>query len=224
MWVAYYASLPWVDLSVAAAAYYTLPLFMTLFSSLLLGDRVGRIGWVAVTVGFVGVLCILKPHADDFNAYAMLPLLSAVLYALSMILTRTKCRTENVYVLSLSLNVSFLAIGLIVTGLTSFGEQWFGPSTEDVSFSFLSGDWSPMSITQWTAMTLLAAAVIIGSVGAAIAYQKGPPSIVGTFDFSYVGFAVVWGIVFFGEIPDAGMLVGIGLIVLAGVMSLRSAK
>ena len=48
MWVAYYAALPHVALSVAAAVYYTLPLFITLFSALFIGERVGSVGWLAV--------------------------------------------------------------------------------------------------------------------------------------------------------------------------------
>ena len=58
-------------------------------------------------------------------------------------------------------------------------------------------------------------------IGAAIAYQKGPPAVVGSFDFAYVGFAVLWGLVFFAEVPDARALLGIAMIVGAGVLSLR---
>ena len=111
MWVAYYTALPHVDLSVAAAAYYTLPIFITLFAALFIGDTIGAKGWVAVFLGFCGVLLILKPQADDFNAYALLPIISAILYALAMIITRTKCRNENVLVLSIALNVSMSALG-----------------------------------------------------------------------------------------------------------------
>ena len=111
MWVAYYAALPHMPLSAAAAVYYTLPLFITLFAALFIGERVGVTGWVAVLLGFVGVLLILKPQGVDFNLYALLPLNSAVLYAFAMILTRTKCRDESPLVLSLSLNVTFIVIG-----------------------------------------------------------------------------------------------------------------
>jgi len=54
MWVTYYLSLAKVELSIAAAAYYTLPLFITLFAAAFLGDSIGPIGWVAVVLGFFG--------------------------------------------------------------------------------------------------------------------------------------------------------------------------
>ncbi|MEM8539165.1 MAG: DMT family transporter, partial [Pseudomonadota bacterium] len=83
MWICYYLSLPHLALSVAAAAYYTLPIFITLFSALFVGDRISRLGWAAVFIGFFGVLLILRPRAGDFNLFALLPLVSAVLYALA---------------------------------------------------------------------------------------------------------------------------------------------
>ena len=70
-------------------------------------------------------------------------------------------------------------------------------------------------------MALMASAILIGSVGTAIAYQNGPPAIIGVFDFAYVGFAVVWGLIFFAEVPDALTLAGIALIVVAGILSVR---
>ncbi|MEN5300111.1 hypothetical protein ABE530_17455 [Brucella sp. TWI559] len=70
-------------------------------------------------------------------------------------------------------------------------------------------------------MGLLTAALLIGSIGAAVAYQNGPPSVIGTFDFAYVGFAVIWGMIFFAEVPDVTSTLGITLIVGAGILSLR---
>ena len=90
MWVCYYLSLPELSLSAAAAAYYTLPIFITLFSALLMRERISFRGWSAVFIGFLGVLLILRPGAGDFNAYAILPLISAMLYAGAMILTRSR--------------------------------------------------------------------------------------------------------------------------------------
>lgn len=214
MWIAYYLALPHLDIAVAAAAYYTLPLFITLFSALFIGDRICRLGWLAVALGFAGVVLILRPRAGDFNLYALLPLFSAVLYALAMILTRTKCRDSHPIMLSVALNLAFVVVGaMAATLISSLG---LGQPA-----GFLLGPWSAMGGAEWLSMLLLAMAILIGSVGAAIAYQNGPPAVVGIFDFAYVGFAVIWGALFFAEIPDALTLAGMALIVLAGVLSLR---
>lgn len=218
MWLAYYAALPHLSFSVAAAVYYTLPIFIVLFAGLFLGDRVGKKSWIAVTIGFCGMLMMLRPQADDFNPYALLPLASAVLYALAMIITRSKCRNEEPLALSFALNVSFIATGLVA----SLAIWLWNPSDGVVqTYPQLLGQWTVMGQGEWLAMALLAAAVIIGSVFSAYAYQSGPSSIVGTFDFAYLAFAVVWGMLFFGEFPDAIAIAGMVLIASAGIITVR---
>lgn len=214
MWVAYYLALPNLDLSIAAATYYTLPIFITLFSAIFIGDKISRLGWLAVVIGFIGVLLILRPKAGDFNFFAILPLLAAMLYALAMILTRTKCREVNPIMLSLALNATFIIVGTLAAFIIS-------SSVSETKEGFLLAPWTTMGLMEWGSMALLAIAILIGSVGTAIAYQKAPPAIIGTFDFAYVGFAILWGLVFFAEVPDMLSLIGIFLIVSAGVLSLR---
>lgn len=214
MWVCYYLSLPHLPLSAAAAAFYTLPIFITLFSAAFTGARITKGGWIAVFLGFAGVCLILRPKAGDFNLYAILPLFSAMLYAFAMILTRTKCRLENPAVLSLALNVAFVVVGGVAAGVLS-------TLPDTARAGFLLAPWTQMGGMEWTAMSLLALAILIGSLGAAIAYQIGPPAMIGTFDFTYVGFAVLWSVVFFGDIPDAVSVLGMAMIVAAGLIAIR---
>ena len=213
LWVAYYAALPHLELGVAAATLYTLPLFITLFAAVFIGDKIGAKGWVAVFLGFAGVLLILRPEAGGFNAYALLPLVAAILDAGAMILTRTKCRGENPLVLALSLNVAFISIGLLATLLVAI----FGGPVD----GFISGAWAPMGPREWLSMAFLAAASIIASVGVAIAYQVGPPAAIATFDFAYVGMAGLWGILIFSEVPSGATITGIALIIAAGILAVR---
>lgn len=214
MWVCYYLSLPKLSLSAAAAAYYTLPIFITLFSAVFIGDRISKTGWFAIVLGFLGVLLILRPRAGDFNAYALLPLISAMLYAGAMIVTRTRCRDEHPLGLSLALNIGFIIVGGVAAALILL-------LPIELRQGFLLSPWTPMGKAEWVSMGLLAAAILIGSIGAAIAYQNGPPAMIGAFDFAYVGFAVIWGIVFFNETPDLIASIGMIMIVGAGVLSLR---
>lgn len=220
MWVTYYASLPHLQLSIAAAVYYTLPIFITLFSAAFTNDKVGPAGWLAILLGFLGVMMILKPTAEAFNLYALLPLISAMLYALAMILTRTKCRDEHPLILSTALNVTFIAVGLLAT-LVVAGAEILGISPVPQAETFLSADWASLASKEIIALLLMAAAILGASIGTAVAYQNGPSSIVATFDFAYVGFAALWGLLFFAEIPDAMTLAGMVLIVIAGVITVR---
>ena len=219
MWIAYYTSLPHMNLSVAAAAYYTLPLFITIFAAIFLGDTIGRIGWLAIAIGFVGVLMVLQPRIEDFNWYAVLPVSSAILYALAMILTRSRCQSENVFVLSLWLNLTMLIAGVVVTTVLMLIQ----PSPQVIEGQeFLVGPWSEMGAKEWIAIGILSVAILVGSIGAAYAYQNGPPATIATFDFAYVAFAVLWGVLMFQEIPSTMSAVGMFLIVFAGILAVRT--
>ncbi|PJI92223.1 threonine/homoserine efflux transporter RhtA [Yoonia maricola] len=213
MWIAYYLALPLLPLAVAAAAYYTLPLFIVAFAALFGGETVGRSQWVGVAVGFIGILLVLRPGSDAFVWSALLPILSAVLYALAMILTRTKCRNENPATLALGLNAAFVLVGF--TGLLV---GWLFPVG---AVGFLSPDWTTMGSDAWLTTGILAILILMASVGTAVAYQAAPASTVGTFDFAYVGFALIWGALFFAERPDNMALAGIALIVIAGVLAVQ---
>lgn len=218
MWVFYYVALTRVPLSIAAAVFYISPLLITLFVAFFIGDKVGVKGWVAVVMGFTGVLLVLKPQSGEFNAYALLPFVSAVCYALAMIMTRVKCAQEKPLVLSLWLNFSFVGVSLIGIGIVHLWQ----PEQNLVNANpFLLGEWGKMWLAEWKIMAILAVAIIIGSIGAAMAYQTEHSSIVATFDFSYVLFAVLWGFFFFAEVPDLISIIGIVLIISGGILSIR---
>lgn len=214
VWIAYYAALPNLPLSAAAAALYTLPLFIVGFSALWTHDRVTRLHGVAAALGFIGVALVLRPGTEAFSLYALLPVLAAMLFAGAMVLTRTRCQGEHPLAMVLGLHLAFIlagAVGLLVLALVP------GLAGD----SFLSDTWHSLTWPEWQIMALLALSILIASVGTAIAYQKAPTSIIGTFEFAYVGFAVLWGILFFAELPDLLTLAGLALIVLAGVLTVR---
>ncbi|MBT5414690.1 MAG: DMT family transporter [Rhodospirillaceae bacterium] len=214
-WIAFYASLPVLSLSVAAVAIYTNPIMTALLAAALIGEPVGRRQWAGVLLGFLGVIAILKPGSDAFSWFTLLPLLGAAFYACAMVLTRSKCRAESPLILVLGLHGSFLATGLIATAaLALIG---LGAETK-AAFPFLFGAWAPMGLREWGLMALIAALSVAFFVGAARAYQIAPPPIIATFDYGYVVSATLWGFVFFAETPDLSTIGGMILIVAAGLL------
>ena len=213
MWLAYYASLPVLKLSVAAVALYTAPLMIALFSALLIGEPVGPRRWLAIFVGFLGVLSILRPGTEAFSWLTLLPILGAVFFALAMIITRSKCADEAPLTLSLALNVSLMMAGLVAMGALSI----LGLTDEDVSiYPFLLGSWTGMGLRDWGLMALLGVLMAAYSVGVAKAYQIAAPAIVATFDYAYLVSAALWGFVLFAETPGLMTIIGMVLITTAG--------
>jgi drug/metabolite transporter (DMT)-like permease len=186
MWLVYYVSLLNLPISVAASVYYTMPIFVTLLAAIFIGDKVGIYGWFGVGIGFIGVLLIIKPGSSDFSVHTLLPLIAAFLFALAMIITRTKCRNEHPYVLALNINIAFLLTGFLGTVVIHSLGGIEGTSVA----SFFGGPWQSMGSGEWAAIAVLALAIIIASVGVSFAYQVGRSSVVATFIFSYVIFFV----------------------------------
>jgi len=125
-----------------------------------------------------------------------------------MVLTARKCRDDDPFALALALNVAFIVAG---AGLGMFSGQ---------DGSFIFGAWQNLDLRLLGVVAALAAVIFVGSVGAAIAYQNGPPATVAAFDYSYLVFSLIWGAIFFGEMPAALALAGIVIIVAAGFLSL----
>lgn len=214
-WLAFYASLPVLSLSVAAVAVYTNPIMTALLSAALIGERVTRRQWGGVLLGFLGVIAILKPGTDAFSWFTVLPLLAAAFYSLAMVLTRSKCRDEAPFALALALHGSFLVTGLIATVVLAL----IGPGAETrAAFPFLLGDWTPMGAREWGLMALLGVLSAAFFAGVARAYQIAAPPIIATFDYAYLVSAALWGFVFFSEKPGLPTIGGMILITLAGLL------
>jgi drug/metabolite transporter (DMT)-like permease len=214
-WLAYYAALPVLSLSVAAVAVYTGPIIIALLSAALIGEPVTGRQWGGVLLGFLGVIAILRPGTEAFSWFTLLPLLAAVLYALSMVLTRSKCQGEAPLALALALHGSFLFTGLIATVVLAV--MGLGPGTK-AAFPFLLGDWAPMGLREWGLLALLGILSAAYFAGVARAYQIAAPSIIATFDYAYLVSAAIWGFVFFAEKPDLLTIGGMILITVAGLL------
>ena len=214
-WIAYYASLPVLNLSVAAIAVYTNPIIIALLSAWLLGDRVTPRQWIGVFLGFLGVVTILRPGTSEFSWYTVLPLLAALFYALAMILTRSKCRDDQPLLLGLNLHLTFIvtgALGIFCLYILNLDTQ------VSSSYPFLLDGWASLSGKDLALLALLG--VLAGGyfVGVAKAYQIAPSPIIATFDYFYLISAAIWGFVFFAERPDIWVALGMVLITLAGLL------
>ena len=219
MWLIYYIALPNVPISVAAAMYYTSALFITILSPFLTGERVGILGFLAVFVGFTGVFWVAQPETGAFDAWAILPLISAILYALAMLLTRTKCRAEHPFILVLTMNFAFIVSGVIAMFVVA---AWPLSDEERQINQFLWGSWKILGISEWLVLALLSVTLTIAALCSSTAYQLGAPSLVSTFDFSYVIFAGMWGIIFLSEIPTTNAITGTVLIIAAGILTVSN--
>ncbi|MEM1045241.1 MAG: DMT family transporter [Pseudomonadota bacterium] len=214
-WLAFYASFPVLDLSVAAVAVYTNPIITSLLAALVLAERVSQRQWIGVAVGFAGVTAILRPGTEAFTWAILLPLLAAVLYSIAMVLTRAKCQNDDAINLALGLHGALLTTGLVATAVLTVVEI---DTETGAAYPFLLGGWMPMGPKEWGLMAFLGVLSAAFFIGVARAYQIAPPHIIGTFDYAYLVSAALWGFVLFSEQPDTLTLTGMALITVAGLL------
>ena len=215
----FYAAIPFLSLSTVGAANYIAPIFVALLSAYVIGEAVGRLGWLGVILGFAGVLVLLRPGTDAFSLFAVLPVVGAAFYALGHIITRTKCQDVPVAALALSLNAVMVLAGL---GVSLALLVLPVPAELIAAYPYIFGQWSAVTLADWGVLALLAAFSVTIGLLLAGAYKIAPPATVATFEYSYLVFVALWDILFFGLPPTPLSLAGMAMIVLAGLLVLRS--
>jgi S-adenosylmethionine uptake transporter len=214
----YYMALAALPLATVTSVAFAAPLFVTVLSALVLGEPVDRRGWTAVMLGFVGVLVVLRPGAAAFEPAALLAVLSALCYAISQTITRHLGRTASgatiVFTATLVAAVVAATSGVAATG----GGRGAGLHP---SLAFLVRGWV---LPPWGALGRMALCGLISSVGIYCltqAYRVAPASTVSPFEYVMIGWAVLWGYVFWGDVPGPSTLLGLAATVAAGVYVLH---
>lgn len=180
------------------AVFASYPLIIAALSGPILGERVGWRRWAAIGIGFVGVLIMLQPGSGVFSPWAIVPLVSAVLFALYGLLTRYVARKD-------AASVSFFWTGIVgAVGTTAVG-VWF---------------WEPMTPTDWIWMLTLCCSAILAHRLLIQAYAVAEASAVQPFAYLQLIFVAAIGILVFDEALRANVLAGGLLVVAAGLFTL----
>ena len=214
----YYMAIAALPLATVAAVAFAAPLFLTAMSALVLGEPVDRRSWRAVLVGFAGVLVVLRPGAATFEPAALLAVLSAVFYATSQTITRQLGRTDSGAMIVLTATL----VSVVASGLGGLVAGGGGPGTGlHPSLAFLVRGWT---LPPWGALGRMMLCGVISSIGIYCltqAYRVAPASTVAPFEYIIIGWAVLWGYVFWGDVPGPTTVIGVITTVGAGVYVLE---
>ncbi len=189
-----------LTLADAIAVSFTGPLFITTLAPLMLGERVGWRRWLAVLIGFAGVLFMLRPGGAALQWAIVFPLGAAICGGLRDLITRRIAGTETtVAVLAVTTTVVLLA-GLATAPFVS----WTPPRAADLATFAASG-----------ALIALAHTLMIE------AFRRGEATMVAPFKYSSLLWATLFGYLVFGDLPDRWTIVGAAIIVFAGLYVLH---
>lgn len=217
----YFIAFPAMPLANVVALYFTAPLFVVALSPLVVGERQSRARWVAVSIGFVGALVIALPGADGgVGLAALLPLGSAALYATGQLLARRVGSAAPATVMSTHQNTVFL-LGAGIFALAA--SPWAMPAGAEGPAGFLLRAWEVPTAPDLLLLALCGPIAVAGTVMMTKAYRDAPPGAVTTVEYTLLLWAVLWGFLFFAEIPSPATIVGAALIVASGAYAMTRA-
>ncbi|MFT4701416.1 MAG: drug/metabolite transporter (DMT)-like permease [Yoonia sp.] len=197
------AAIALTPISTASAILQATPLVVTLGAAMFLGETVGWRRWMAIMIGLFGVLLIIRPGMDAFDAKSLLAVLGVVGLAGRDLATRRIPKTISSRIVAFNAFVISIFTGMILLAFGVTGSSWTIPDTID-SFR-------------------LVAAIFVGVAAyyAIVAATRiGDMSIIAPFRYSRLVFALIIGVLAFGESPDTLTLVGAGIIVASGIYTL----
>lgn len=194
------AALAQMPLANVSAILQALPLAVTMGAALFLNEPVGWRRWSAILVGFAGVLIIVRPGFDGFNAYSLLVLLCVAFCALRDLITR---RIPDEIP---SLAISF-ATALFVT-------------VAGAALVVPYGGWTELTASSTSRLGAAAVLVIVGYQFIIMAMRSGEISFVAPFRYTALVWAILLGMIIFGEVPDAAMILGASIVVASGIYTL----
>ena len=190
---AFFLATVYLPLADVITYYLAGPIFVTALSGVLLGEEVGWRRWTAILVGFCGVLIALRPSAQTVSLPALIALGGSLSFAMLMLITRSLRATPDIVMASSQFGGTFL-LGLALSAV-----HWVPPTAGSLALFALAG------------CTSVAALLCVNR-----SLKLAPASVVVPYQYSMIVWAVIFGFVVFGDVPQLATIAGAAIIIGAG--------
>jgi drug/metabolite transporter (DMT)-like permease len=189
------SGLRFLPIAEASATGFIAPLFVTALSIAFLGEKVGVRRWLATIAGLIGVLIILRPGSSAFHPAAFFPIVSALAWACTLIMTRMMSGKERAIT---TMTWSAITGVCILSALVPL--VWVTPSWHDILFGIFIGIASTAG--QWIVV---------------LAFRYADASVLAPFSYTQLVWVSILGFFVFGEVPDIWTIAGAAVIVASGL-------
>jgi drug/metabolite transporter (DMT)-like permease len=189
-------ALQYLQLTVTASIFFSVPLMIALASAMLLDEKLDAGRWIAIVAGFAGVLVIIRPWGAEFHPAMLASVVNAVLYAVFLLMTRRLAAYDSPETIQYLPAVG-AAIGL-------------------APFALAAWEW-PSNWLEWTVACLLG---VLGGVGhylLALAHRYAPSSVIAPFLYQQVIYMALFGYLVFGDVPSPGLWFGAAIVIASGL-------
>ena len=196
--MAFLTALSLIDLSTVAAVFQATPLVATMGAALFLKEQVGWRRWSAVCIGFLGVLCIIRPGQVGFEPATLLVLVAVFGIAARDLLTRVSDTSIPSTVLSFQGYLALSVAGLLLMFV------------QGTAFDAMTG-------TEWSLMLIATLIGMVAYLAIVVGLRLGDASVVTPFRYMRLVFSLILGMTVFGERPDAMTFLGAAVIIASGL-------
>ncbi len=194
--VCYLSALTQIPIANATAILQALPLAVTLGAAVFLKEPVGWRRYTAIGVGFAGVMIIVRPGAEGFDAYALLAVVAVFFIVLRDLATRRLSGPVPSLFVAFCTAVTIMLMGAVMLPFTV---------------------WQPVAAPDLLHLAIAAGALFFGYVFSVSSMRVGEVAFVSPFRYTILIWAIILGVVVFGDIPDFWTMLGAAVIVATGI-------
>ncbi len=210
----FYISLTYMSLAMANALFFSSPFFVSILATIFLKEKVGIRRWTAIFIGFIGVFIILNPDFNNFDYMKLAPVACALCYAISMTITKITSDKDNVYTQILHLYFGAILISIIFYFFTGKGQL---NTFNDPTFQFIFREWLTNPSYAWPFIIIMGFTGVFAFYFVFNAYSIASPSVVSLYEYSLIIWSILTGYIVFNNIPTIRTLVGVIIIISAGI-------
>jgi drug/metabolite transporter (DMT)-like permease len=189
------SGLRFLPIAEASATGFVSPLFVTALSIFFLGESVGVRRWLATAVGLIGVLIILRPGSGAFHPAAFFPLVSALAWACTLVMTRMLSGRDRAVTTMTYSSIAGVCILSVMVPMV-----WIAPTWHDIMLGIFIGVASTAG--QWIVV---------------LAFRYADASVLAPFSYTQLLWVSILGFAVFGELPDVWTVTGAVFIVASGL-------
>ena len=198
--VFFVSSFKYLSLATAHSVASLAPVFVVILSMFILREKIERSLWAVIIFGFIGVLIILRPGFDIFDIKSLLPLGAGFFFALYQVITKKASEYD-----SDETSLFFTSIfGLVIITALAFYY------------------WHPLTYFSFFILPLIGVMMTLAHYSLIIGLARAPASKIQPFHFTLIFWAIIFGYIFYSDIPDIPTIVGALVIAFSGVFVIRN--
>tara|TARA_B100000929_G_scaffold82904_1_gene64702 strand:- start:551 stop:1366 length:816 start_codon:yes stop_codon:yes gene_type:complete len=197
--IAIFTALRKLPLATVVSISFAAPIFITIMSIFFLNEKVGMYRWLAVLVGFIGIIIITEPGLNSFNIYYLYPIIFCIGLSYVAIVIRRLSLTEPIWLIGF-----YFSFTIMMTSFLTLPYGWIMPSLKDfilLSLVGILGGAANLLLTQ--------------------SYKFSEVSLVSPLKYLSLLFAIFFGYLIWNEIPSYKTLVGASLVILSSIIIFR---